>query len=93
MAKTARKSSDSPSADDDLSYGEALARLETIVEAMEAEDLPLETLLSRYEEGRKLVDLCQSRLAHAELRIQQLERTEAGGLTTQPAALEDCTDA
>lgn len=93
MAKSARKSSDSQPADDDLSYGEALARLEAIVEAMEAEDLPLETLLSRYEEGRKLVDLCQSRLAHAELRIQQLERTEDGGLTTKPAALEDPADA
>ncbi|MCP5524654.1 MAG: exodeoxyribonuclease VII small subunit [Verrucomicrobiales bacterium] len=93
MAKPARKPSESQPADDDLSYGEALGRLESIVEAMEAEDLPLETLLSRYEEGRKLVDLCQSRLAHAELRIQQLERTADGDLATKPVSLDDPADA
>jgi exodeoxyribonuclease VII small subunit len=92
MAKSARKSSDTQPANDDLSYGEALARLEGIVEAMEAEDLPLETLLSRYEEGRKLVDLCQSRLAKAELRIQELERTDNGSLQTKPAAVDDPAD-
>ena len=35
----------------DLPFEEALKRLESIVESMEAQDLPLETLLARYEEG------------------------------------------
>ncbi len=39
---------------EDLPFEEALKRLESIVEAMEAQDLPLETLLARYEEGAKL---------------------------------------
>jgi exodeoxyribonuclease VII small subunit len=59
-------------------FEEALKKLEGIVEAMESDDLPLETLLAKYEEGSKLVKLCQEKLADAELKIQQLEKTAAG---------------
>ncbi len=45
---------------------------------MESEDLPLETLLARYEEGTRLVKICQEKLAEAELKIQQLEKNAAG---------------
>ena len=58
-----------------MPFEEALKRLETIVEAMESEDLPLETLLSRYEEGTRLAKVCQAKLADAELKIQKLEKT------------------
>ncbi len=65
-------------------FEEALQRLETVVEAMEADDLPLETLLAKYEEGAKLVKVCQEKLAEAELKIQQLEKTAAGELKLKP---------
>ena len=45
---------------------------------MEADDLPLETLLAKYEDGAKLVKVCQEKLADAELKIQQLEKNAAG---------------
>ena len=61
-------------------FEEALQKLEAVVEAMEADDLPLETLLAKYEEGAKLVKICQEKLADAELKIQQLEKTAAGEL-------------
>jgi len=61
-------------------FEEALKKLEGVVEAMEADDLPLETLLARYEEGARLVKLCQEKLAEAEVKIQQLEKTAAGEL-------------
>jgi len=61
----------------DVSFEQALKRLESVVEAMEAEDLPLETLLARYEEGNQLARLCQTRLADAELKIRQLEKNGA----------------
>ena len=70
----------------DLPYEEALRRLESVVQAMEADDLPLEGLLARYEEGVKLVDICQTRLAAAEVRLEQLERTAAGTLSLKPLA-------
>ena len=59
-------------------FEEALKKLEGLVAAMESDDLPLETLLSKYEEGTKLVKICQEKLAEAELKIQQLEKSATG---------------
>jgi exodeoxyribonuclease VII small subunit len=67
-----------------LPFEEALKKLEGIVEAMESDDLPLETLLSKYEEGTKLVKICQEKLAEAELKIQQLEKNAAGEMKLKP---------
>ena len=67
-----------------LPFEEALKRLEAIVESMEAQDLPLESLLSRYQEGTALAQLCQAKLNEAELRIQQLEKNSKGELTLTP---------
>ena len=61
-----------------------MKKLEGVVEAMEAEELPLETLLARYEEGTKLVKACQEKLAEAELKIQQLEKNAAGEIKLKP---------
>jgi exodeoxyribonuclease VII small subunit len=65
-------------------FEEALKKLESIVEAMESDDLPLETLLAKYEEGSKLVKICQEKLAEAELKIQQLEKNSAGEMKLKP---------
>lgn len=67
-----------------LPFEEALKRLEGIVDAMENDDLPLETLLTKYEEGTRLAANCQSRLAEAEVKIQQLERKANGQFTLKP---------
>jgi exodeoxyribonuclease VII small subunit len=69
---------------ENVPFEEALKRLEAIVEAMEAEDLPLETLLSRYEEGTRLAKVCQAKLADAELKIQKLEKNSAGEPVLKP---------
>ena len=69
-------------------FEEALKKLEGIVEAMESDELPLETLLAKYEEGSKLVKVCQEKLAEAELKIQQLEKNAAGELKLKPAPPE-----
>lgn len=70
-------------------FEEALKKLEGIVEAMESEDLPLETLLARYEEGTRLAKICQEKLAEAELKIQQLEKTSAGEMKLKPVEQAD----
>jgi exodeoxyribonuclease VII small subunit len=69
---------------DNVPFEEALKRLEGIVETMESEDLPLETLLARFEEGTRLVKVCQSKLADAELKIQKLEKNSAGEPVLKP---------
>jgi len=68
-------------------FEEALKKLESVVEAMESDDLPLETLLAKYEEGAKLVKICQEKLAEAELKIQQLEKNETGEMKLKPLDL------
>jgi exodeoxyribonuclease VII small subunit len=70
-------------------FEEALKKLEGIVEAMESDDLPLETLLAKYEEGAKLVKICQQKLAEAELKIQQLEKNAAGEMKLKPLNLSE----
>jgi exodeoxyribonuclease VII small subunit len=72
---------------EELPFEEALKQLESIVESMEAQDLPLETLLSRFEEGTKLAQVCQAKLAEAELKIQQLEKNARGEMVLKPVAL------
>lgn len=56
----------------------ALGRLEQIVEEMEADRLPLEDLLHRYEEGTRLVKVCQEKIEAAERRIEIITRGAGG---------------
>lgn len=60
------------------SFESAIERLETIVEQMESDKLPLEDLLVRYEEGIKLVKTCSEKLEAAEKRIELIARDAAG---------------
>ncbi len=59
-------------------FEQAMQRLEEIVEQMESGDLPLEDLIVRYEEGMKLVKVCQERLVSAEERIEMITRNSTG---------------
>jgi len=78
-----------PAKADDLPFEEALKKLEAIVEAMESDDLPLETLLAKYEEGTRLSRICQEKLAEAEVKIQQLEKNAAGEMKLTPLTLAE----
>ena len=62
----------------ELNFEGAMDRLEKIVEQMESGKLPLEDLIVRYEEGMKLVKICQERLANAEQKIEIITRNSAG---------------
>lgn len=84
MPKTAENNTKGKPKEEEIPFEEALGRLESIVEAMESEELPLEGLLSRYEEGVRMALLCQSRLADAEIKIEQLEKKTAGQLGVKP---------
>jgi exodeoxyribonuclease VII small subunit len=55
-----------------------LERLESIVESMESGDVPLADLLTRFEEGSRLLKTCEERLRDAELRIDLLKRQKDG---------------
>ena len=72
-----------------LAFEEALKKLEAIVTTMETDDLPLETLLAKYEEGTRLAKTCQEKLAEAEVKIRQLEKTAAGEMKLKPLAVPE----
>ncbi len=84
MSKPAKNAASS-----EVPFEEALHKLEGIVEEMEAEDLPLEKLLTRFEEGTRLAKLCQEKLSEAELKIAQLEKNAAGELKLKPLESPD----
>lgn len=61
--------------DEQLSFEEALSRLEKIVQALEAGGLTLEESIALFEEGMGLAKICSERLDAAELKISQLQAT------------------
>jgi len=52
-------------------FEDSVARLESLIEAMENGDTPLADLVAKFEEGSKLLKDCQAQLTEAELKIKQ----------------------
>lgn len=88
MPSAAKSGVSSKAPADPVAFEEALKKLESIVESMEAGDLPLDRMLSQYEEGVRLAQVCQSRLAEAELKIEQLEKNALGEASLRPVAAD-----
>ena len=61
-----------------MSFETALGRLEEIVGQMESAELPLESIIGKYEEGMKLLAYCEQKLEAAEKKIELLTRDKAG---------------
>ena len=64
----------------EYTFESALERLEQIVGEMEGDRLALEDLLARYEEGTRLVKVCQHRLDSAEKRIEIITKEASGAI-------------
>lgn len=61
---------------DDLSYEEALAELEGIVELLEGEQSQLEDAIKLFERGQALAVRCSVLLEAAELKVKQVAGDE-----------------
>jgi len=68
---------------DTLSFEEAMAQLESLVESMEQGELSLEASLESFEKGVKLTRICQQALKEAEQKVQILTQN------SRNAELED----
>jgi exodeoxyribonuclease VII small subunit len=68
----------------DLKFEDCLARLEQVVAALEAGNLPLEESLKVFEEGIALARHCARYLDDAERRIEMLVKDGSGVTTTTP---------
>lgn len=66
----------------ELSFEDALKRLEAIVQRLETGDAPLEQAIELYAEGDRLRAQCEARLAAAQARIERIVL----GPDRQPAA-------
>lgn len=58
----------------EMTYEQALARLDEIVAALEKNDLPLDDALSLFEEGTKLAAFCTEKLENAKQKITVIEK-------------------
>ena len=58
-----------------LNFEEALKKLTSIVEKLESDEVSLEDSITLFEEGVKLSKLCSTTLENAELRIEQVNKT------------------
>jgi exodeoxyribonuclease VII small subunit len=57
-----------------LTYEEAYAELEQLVQRLEAGQQPLDEAIRLFERGQALIRHCQALLDQAELRVRELDR-------------------
>ena len=62
-----------PNPSEPVSYEQALAELDRLVERMEAGQLPLDQLLDAYRRGAELLGFCRSRLQAVEDQVKLLD--------------------
>lgn len=70
----------------DVPFEVAIGKLEEVLSEMEEADLPLEKLVAHFEEGTRLIQLCQAKLGEAELKISQLEKSSEGAVVKRAGA-------
>ena len=75
-----------------IDFEKSLAKLETIVEKLEAGDQPLEEALRLFEEGISLTRGCQSALKQAEQKITLLTQQNEDWLATSEESSGDFLD-
>jgi len=73
-----------PSNVEQLSFEDALKRLEEIVRTLEKGEAPLDQSIELYQEGDRLRRHCEARLKDAQTRIEQI----AFGSDGKPAGLK-----
>ena len=65
---------------EDMTYDEALQRLETLVTQLERGGKNLDETLAMFEEGTALLKRCQAELTEAEGRLAELKLEDAEAL-------------
>lgn len=86
MPKSSRTASPSDAGPDEAppAFEDALAQLEALVEEMESDQVPLEDLICKYEEGTRLHRICEKRLDEAQGRIEIIRKKRNGETVLEP---------
>lgn len=78
----ARRKPDPPNSE--ASFEDCLAELESIVDAMENDSLPLEELILRYEKGSQILRHCEAVLATARAKVELITLRSRSGENIPP---------
>ena len=74
---------------EDMTFEQAMAELEGVVERLEKGDVPLEESIGLYERGARLKAHCEAKLKSAEERVERLTLDAQGQPKgTQPFDVE-----
>lgn len=65
-----------PNTAEDLSFEEALEKVEDLIDRIEGGEIGLEQSIEAYEEGAKLLARCRGVLERVEQRIEQLSQAD-----------------
>ena len=60
----------------ELTFEEAMKKLEEIVERLEEGNVPLEEAIAFFQEGMKLSKLCHDKLQHVEKQLEYMLRED-----------------
>ena len=69
---------------EELSFEEALTKLENIVRELEAGRIKLDDAVTAYTQAVNLKNFCEKKLKDAQLKIEKIETSNNGELTTKP---------
>ena len=68
----------------EITFEQAISRLEEIVQALDGGELPLNESLRLFEEGVKLARECSKQLAEAQSKLETLVKKPDGSPDTEP---------
>ena len=61
-----------------LTFGEALDELESIVNSLERGEISLEEAIKAYERGTELKNQCEKRLKEAKMKVEKIHSVKNG---------------
>ena len=74
MSKTSKPDDSAP----EMGFEDAMERLDEIVSEMEGERMPLDEMVSTYEEGVRLMNLCRGKIESARQRVESIQSSLSG---------------
>ena len=73
----------------ELSFEEALMRLENLVRELEGGRIKLDDAVKAYEQATALKKICETKLENAKLKIEKIEENKNGELKAVPFVEEE----
>jgi exodeoxyribonuclease VII small subunit len=70
-----------------MTFEQALAELEAIVQELERGQLDLDAAIKAYERGTQLKTHCSAKLREAQLRVERISFSDDGKVQTEPVDL------